>query len=242
MADRVYLYQASAVGFYGRVTLPFQETIEGQATCALPIGGGYSQATVENYKCRNMVSVGLAKSQTIGNFSEKDNAYFSMASVVLEKINIMDVVTCDRLTMRISSKAKNVSPSVESEVTPIGCCYENLMIDGRRYDIEMATGLFDKYGTFSSLNSTGAKSELSSLSLAPPSGNVYGYTMVGNESSLGIKDHQISVPHFGTIRLARLYCWLNKRSVSMLEVTLGCPGEGDWGYGGGSSNGETFPP
>ena len=242
MADRTFLYQASAVGFAGRITLPIQETILGQATCALPMGGGYAQSSVENFRCENMLTVGLAKSQTIGNFSQTDNAYFSMASVVVEKINMMDMITCDRLTMRISSKTVKSDQPVEPEITPLGCSFENLVINGKRYDIQMATDLFNKFATFNSLSTSEGRKELSSLILAQGSSSIEGYTMVGNEAQLGIVNHEIEVPHFGKIRLARLFCTPRSRRVSMMEVTLGCPGEGGGEFGGGATNGEPFPP
>ena len=242
MADKNFLYQASAFGFAGRITAPFQDTIYGQATCALATSGGYARNSVENYRCENMMTVGLAKSQVIGNFSQVDGAYFSMASVTIEKINMMDMITCDRLTMRVSSKTTKSGTPVEPEITPLGCSFENLIIDGRRYDIQMATGLFNKYGSFSSLNTSMALKELSSLLLGQGSAAIEAYTMVGNETELGIFNHAIEIPQFGTIRLARIFCTPRSRRVSMMEVTLGCPGEGGCEFGGGTTNGEPYPP
>ena len=242
MADKIFLYQASAFGFAGKITAPFQDTILGQASCALATSGGYSQNSVENYRCENMMTVGMAKSQVIGNFSANDKAYFSMASVTVEKINMMDMITCDRLTMRISSKTMKSDTPVEPEITPLGCSFENLVINGKRYDIKMATDLFNTFGTFSSLNTPAGKKELSSLILAQGSANIEGYTMVGNETDLGILKHEIEIPQFGKIRLARLFCTPLSRRVSMMEVTLGCPGEGGGEFGGGTTNGGLFPP
>ena len=242
MADRIFLYQASAFGFAGKITQPFQDTIFGQASCALPATGGYSQSSAENYRCESMMTVGLAKSQVIGNFSQNDKAYFSMASVTVEKINMMDMITCDRLTMRVSSKTMQSDKPVEPEITPLGCSFENLVIDGRRYDIQMATGLFNKYGTFSSLSSPTGQKELSSLILGQGSSAIEGYTMVGNETELGISNHEIEIPQFGRIQLARIFCTPRSRRVSMMEVILGCPGEGGGVFGGGTTNGEPFPP
>ena len=238
---KVFLYHASAVAFGGQITLPFQEILEGQATCA-QLNVGYSQARVENYRYKNFVSFGAAHSQTVGSFSRADNAYFSLASVSIEKINILDMITCDRIISRVSAKHINMD-GAQSEITPLGCSFENLRIDGRLLDIQMATGLFNDFSTGSSLRKaeTEGVKELAALSLGQSRGPLSGYTMVANDTHFGFKNHELDIPQFGTVRLAQLFCSSNARRVSMLEVTLGCPGEGDLGFGGTAGNGDPWP-
>ena len=238
---KVFLYHASAVAFGGQITLPFQDILEGQATCA-QLNVGYSQARVENYRYKNMVSFGAAHSQTVGSFSQKDNAYFSLASVSIEKINILDMITCDRIISRVSAKHMNID-GAESEITPLGCSFENLRIDGRLLNLDMATGLFNGLSTGSSLRKAEAEDNqaLAGLSLGKSKGPLTGYTMVANDIQFGFKNHELVIPQFGSVRLARLFCSLNARRVSMLEVTLGCPGEGDLGFGGTAGNGDPWP-
>ena len=242
MADKkTFLYQADAVAFGGKITLPFHEVLEGQATCALSIHGGYSQAHVENYRFKNFFSFGSARSQAIGNYSEADKAYFSMASVCIEKINVMDMITCDRIISRVSAMYPNQENPSEVQITPLGCSFENLRIDGKPIHVQLATSFFNQYPTFSSLITDRGMEALSSLSLGQNKGQLTSYSMVSNDADFGFKDHVLEIPQFGSVRLARLFCSYNVRRVSMLEVTLGCPGEGEGNFGGAAGGGNPWP-
>jgi hypothetical protein len=242
MADKkTFLYQADAVAFGGKITLPFQEVLEGQATCSLSINGGYSQASVENYRFKNFFSFESARSQVIGNYSPSDDAYFSMGSVCIEKINILDMITCDRIISRVAAKY-STEDTEDARITTAGCSFENLRVAGKLLDVKLANNLFDDFSTYKSLSTARGKEALSSLVLAQSKGPIAGYTLVSNDLDLGFnQDHVLEIPHFGTLRLGRLYCAYNARRVSMLEVTLGCPGEGDGNFGGAAGGGDPYP-
>src|SRR5579862_8678678 len=78
-----FLYHAEAVAATGRVTLPFHETMEIQASVALPINGGHGSARVEHFRHRDIFSFARAESQVVGSFSDLDRAHGTLSSVVV---------------------------------------------------------------------------------------------------------------------------------------------------------------
>ena len=97
-----FLYHAEAIGATGHITLPFNETMEIQASTALPLNGGHGTTRVENFRHRNIFSFRHAESHVVGSYSEKDKAWGTLSAVTVEGLNILDVVTCDRLVARLA--------------------------------------------------------------------------------------------------------------------------------------------
>ena len=132
-----FLYHAEAVGATGYITLPVRETMEIQASVALPINGGHGAARVENCHHRNYFSFRVAESHVSGAYSAKDRAYESLATTTIERINILDVVTCDRVIARLTSKYPE--DGSEPSFVPLGSRFENLRIAGHKIEVGMAT-------------------------------------------------------------------------------------------------------
>src|SRR5262245_56875920 len=118
-----FLYHGGAVAASGHITLPFRETMEIQASAALPVTGGHGWARAEKFLHRSYFSFERAETQVVGSYSEKDKAHGTLATTTIEGINIMDIVTCDRVVARITSKY----PEDESEASfiPLGSRIEN---------------------------------------------------------------------------------------------------------------------
>src|SRR5690348_12281810 len=132
-----FLYHAEAVAASGTITLPVHESIEIQASIALPPHGGHGTSRSENFRHRNLVSFHHAESHVVGSRSELDQAHGSLSSVVIEGLNVMNVVTCDRLVMRLTTK----HPDQGGEPTFMlhGSHFDNLRIAGHKIDVRLAT-------------------------------------------------------------------------------------------------------
>jgi hypothetical protein len=225
-----------------------------QASIASAIGAGFGKVRVENFKHLDYLSIGSIESHVVSSFSEKDNAHGTLASVVIEDLNTLNVVRCDRLMTRLTSKHdKNAQGSFILH----GTHFDGLSIAGHKIELNLAIGLFSELSTWDKLNRAyendpAIRKELNGLALYPKDGNtlplhngIFGCTLAHIPENLprGLsrKDHGIYVPHFGTVYAAEYYITATSRRLRMLHVDLGCSVEGCNGYGDTGANGSGFP-
>jgi hypothetical protein len=231
-----------------------------QASIASAIGASFGKVRVENFKHLDYLKIGSMESQVVSSFSERDQAYGTLASVVIEDLNNLNVVTCDRIVSRLTSKhpKDDANGTAPGSFILHGTHFEGLKIGGHEIEIELAVGLFSELSTWEKLNQAfegdvSIRSELQSLSLYPVKGDklpvqngVFACTLAHFPEKLprGItrKDHGLYVPHFGTIYAAEYYITATSRRLRMLHVDLGCTVEGCNGYGDSGSNGQQMPP
>ncbi|HEY3441223.1 MAG TPA: choice-of-anchor P family protein [Paludibaculum sp.] len=146
-----FLYHAHAVGLSGRLTSPFAEVLEAQAPAAIGEAGGVSRSRAENFRFQEIVSCKAAWSHVTGVESVKNPGTFStLATSVIEGLNVLDMVTADRIVMRITSKHPG-SGGGEPSIRFIGSSFENLRIAGQPVAVELDTVTFDELDTYSRL-------------------------------------------------------------------------------------------
>lgn len=227
-----------------------------QASVASSIGAGYGKVRVEKFKHLDYLSIESIESHVVSSFSERDNAYGTLSSVVIENLNTLNVVTCDRLMTRLTSK--HDVGGTEGSFILHGTHFDGLRIAGHRIELDLAVGLFSELSTWEKLNDAyennpSIRKELDALTLYPKKGNklpthngLFGCTLAHIPSKLPrgmtqVKEHGIYVPHFGTIYPAHYYITATQRRLSMLHVDLGCSVEGCNNYGSGGANGMPLP-
>ncbi len=250
-----FLYHAEAVAASGYLTLPIHEAMEIQASIALPVIGGHGSAHAENFRHRNYFSFHRAESHVVGSFSEKDKAHGTLATTTIEGLNIMDVVTCDRIVARITTKHPDQDD--DSSFIPLGSRFENLRIAGHPIKVDLATDLFAEHHTWNRLNQAHAanpkvRAEINRLSLIqredggfPEKKGMMACTLVRNlddlPPGLSRNGHGIYVHHFGTVYLGEYFVTSSYHRLLMLHVDLGCSVEGCYGAGGAGGNGDPPP-
>jgi hypothetical protein len=256
MPRTTFLYHTEAVGASGHISLPVHDTMPLQASIASAIGEGYGKVRVENFKHLDYLSIGSLESQVVSSYSERDHAHGTLASVVIENLNNLNVVTCDRMVTRLTSKHQKDGVSPGSFILH-GTRFDGLRIAGHAMELELAVGLFSELSTWEKLNNAyesdpAIRKELSELALYPIKGKklpvhngVFACTLAHIPAKLphGMtrKDHGIYVPHFGTIYAAEYYITATSRRLRMLHVDLGCSVEGCNGYGDSGANGQQLP-
>src|SRR5215471_9459377 len=99
----VHYYNASAMALGGKITRPFEAILETQAASVLPIDGGFGSARTENVRFKEIISFKAAHSVVTGSQSEVDGSFATLASVTIEDLNILDMVTAKRIVSRIST-------------------------------------------------------------------------------------------------------------------------------------------
>jgi hypothetical protein len=156
-AHRQFHYHASAHALSGELTRPAQRLIEVQAGISLPSNGGAGSSFVENFRVDEVVSFKRGYSQVSGSVKREPNknTHTTHATAVVEGLNILDVVTADRIVARLSSSFEEPPPAVpkptEGKVLLIGSKFENLCIAGYPVDVELDHELFLELDTFSAV-------------------------------------------------------------------------------------------
>jgi len=250
-----FQYHAEAVAASGKITLPHQESIEIQASMALPPGGGHGTSRSENFRHRNILSFHHAESHVVGSHSELDKAHGSLSSVVIEGVNVLNVVTCDRLVMRLTTKHPDDGGDPSFMIH--GTHFHNLRIAGHLIDVQLATGLFNSCGTWTELAKAyetkgDQQKDLKALTLLqreddqlPESKGMLGFTLAQWPDKLpgGLTrcGHGVRVEHFGTVFLGELFIGRRVRRLTMLHIDLGCTVEGAVTLGSGEGNGIPWP-
>jgi hypothetical protein len=221
-------YHAEAWALDGHLHRPLHQPIPAQGYVSIPHEGGYRSARVENYRVESVLSFRSAYTQVAGSYSQKPNhGPATLATAVLENLNVLDVVTADRIVAQIGTDYRN--DSVIPSVTFLGTRFENLRIAGHPIHPELDAGFLGDGGHNARWTHDAAlgnrisqqKKHIESQGNLPP-GIFESYNQLpsSNETmgSIGcslVNDtkgsfpgrglgHVIDVPHFGRIYLAVL--------------------------------------
>jgi hypothetical protein len=259
MPRTTFLYHTEAVGASGHISLPVNDVMPLQASIASAIGASHGKVRVENFRHLDYLSIGSMESQVVSSYSERDKAHGTLASVVIEDLNNLHVVTCERIVSRLTSKhpKDDKNGTAPGSFIVHGTHFSGLKIAGHTIELELATGLFSELSTWEKLNTAyetdlEMRKEINEFALHPTGGDklpvhngVFSCTLARFPKKLprGItkKHHGLYVPHFGTIYAAEYYISATSRRLRMLHIDLGCTVEGCNGYGDSGSNGQGLP-
>ncbi len=263
---RTFHYNASAHAFSGQFTRPLQHLIEVQAPSALPTIGGAGGSRVDNFKFNEYVKFTAGYTHVAGSEQrervegvkegeEKEKViYTTLVTATIENLNVLDVITADRVVSRISSY--HVRGEYESHFSFLGSKFENLRIGGCEADITLSHDFFIKYKTFADVRNelekdgefrrmaedpfqTGTPIELANghevllCSLVEKlETNAPGVTTLG---------HAFVIPHFGRVYLAEAIIDECKRTLTMIRLELGSPVAGNGTIAQAVGNGRPWP-
>ncbi len=163
-----FQYHAQAVGVSGRIVAPVDPINTVQASAALPESGGFGTARTDNFSFQGVVSFAAAYSVVAGSYSPKDQSYDALASVTIEGLNVLSVVTADRIVARMSSMHPEKGPH---RIDPTGTYFENLRIAGQLVEVDLATDTFSRFANADQVrqayrdNENGFRDEFHRLSL-----------------------------------------------------------------------------
>src|SRR5271169_3422859 len=134
---RPHYFHAEAHALRGKIELPIIAEIRPQAFVKLAgtleqLSNGegkrnYLSQHAKNYRLEGIISYAAAHTQVSGHESRKRNgASVTLATSVVENLNILNVVTADRVVAQISTT--HFPDQYVPEVTFIGTHFENLRI------------------------------------------------------------------------------------------------------------------
>ncbi|HLJ86550.1 MAG TPA: hypothetical protein VKZ53_06985 [Candidatus Angelobacter sp.] len=148
----MYLYSASTHALGGVFRRPSAQSIESQAACSLPIAGGRSSNTAKDFNLHG-VSFRSAYSEVIGSpyIKGKTTLHTTRVSCILEGVNILNMVTADKIVSILASQHDPTTDDEPSIVTT-GSHFENLRIAGHPVEIqEFAHDIFHEFDTYKKL-------------------------------------------------------------------------------------------
>ncbi len=236
-----FSFRAGASALAGVITRPFNDVIEGQASTALTSVGGYDSARVENFRYKEIVAFRAGYTQVIGSEHQDSSrcpVRETLASAVVEGLNVAGMVTADRVVARLTS-ARKVNDVAELPMLPTGSYFENLRIAGTRIDDSLK---FEErlltYAKKSEIEKTiGSERDLPDPDAPadsrgkPARGERWRCSIFkcDNVKIPGATIHpgcRIEIPGFGTIYLGELVFEDHARQLNMIRLELGSPGEG----------------
>ena len=250
-------YHASAHAFSGKFTRPFHEQIDVQASTTLPPTGGHGSARVENFKFHEFISFKAGYTHVSGGFQDSDQSNNTLVTSVLEGLNMLDILTADRIVCRMYSK--HAQGASEGRVTMHGSHFENLAISGHPVKIKLDLGLFEKIRTYEEAETAYRSNDKfrkvasdplrtgRNLPKQKPNGAFLCSLVEGGEietDAPGVKvsGHSIHVPGFGKAYFAESFISHGTRTLTMLRFELGSTTGGSGSGGGGTTNGKHYPP
>src|SRR5262252_9888768 len=121
-------FHACAHAFSAQFTRPFHHQIDIQAQSALPVVGGHGHARVENFEFRDFISFKKGYSHVSGGHQADDDSNNTLATSVLEHLNMFDILTVERVVSRLYSK--HPAGAREGNISWIGSKFENLRVAG----------------------------------------------------------------------------------------------------------------
>ena len=256
--QRIYIFNGHGHALSGHITQPIDHQIEVQAGMSLPTTGGIGHARVENFRFREYVSFSSAYTYVAGSKRGRDT-YTTLVTSVLENLNILDVVTADRVVARLASHHSLDEKLNQKEplITLLGSKIDNLKISGCPVQLVFEDDLFLRCNTFEALkkefdDSAGFRKMAADpfVTTEPkvpvdPCG-VFLCSLVKRMeiNCPGVKPvgHAFEVPEFGRVYIGEVIAENSKRTVTMLRIALGCPVSGNTTIVQAMSNGRPYPP
>jgi hypothetical protein len=121
---------------------PLRETIKPRAFVKLPEDGHYQFKRADPFRLDGLISYQSGYTQVAGHKSPKQgHGFTTLATSVVEDLNVLDVVTADRVVAQISTEHPVYDPDngltdgVPS-VTFLGTRFDNLRIAGHKVELE----------------------------------------------------------------------------------------------------------
>ena len=263
--QQTFHYNASAHAFSGHFTRPVQHLIEVQAPTALPTIGGVGSSRVENFKFNEYVKFTAGYTHVAGSEQreifkggkgeiEEKVTYTTLVTATIENLNILDVVTADRVVSRISSYYVRGAP--ESHFSFLGSKFENLHIGGCKADVTLNDDFFVKYKTFAGVRKDlGKGGEFKRMAEDPFQTGTPIHLKDGHEVILcslvkkmktdapdvTTQAHAFVIPQFGRVYLAEAIIDECKRTLTMLRLELGSPIAASGVFAQSVGNGRPWP-
>jgi hypothetical protein len=136
-----HIYTAEASVLQAHIITPIDQVITPQSFIALPDTGGYHSQQSKQFHLGKVISIESSYTQVAGNRETKPgHGWSTLVTSVAEGLNILDVVTADRIVAQVSTEHP-LDGHVPS-ITFLGTRFENLRIAGHKVELDLCLDLF----------------------------------------------------------------------------------------------------
>ena len=228
----------------GEFRHPLWAVVPAQASASLSTIGGIAVAHVENFHFQDFVCFKSAHTHISGR-RRRDETFVTHASTVVKGLNILGMVTADRVVSRLTSIH---SPKErEGHIIAEDSRFEGLKINGEDVKVILRRDLLVKCKTFDDLRKGIASDTKSGRIVAIDQDRKVAICSLVEKidtrlKGVDVKRHLIEVKDFGKIFLAEVYAYPGTRTLTMLRLELGSPHVADITAAETITNGQPSPP
>ncbi len=122
-----FYYHADANALGGHLVQPVERVVTTEASSSLAHAGGFGSTRVEQFHVDGVITVDTARSHVSGS-EHKDRGYRSIATASVEGLNILDIVTADRIVAQLT--VMHPYDNAPAEISLLGTQLVNLCING----------------------------------------------------------------------------------------------------------------
>src|SRR6266403_111440 len=134
-----HTYHAKAEALSGHLKLPVEQKILAQAPTLLNSArDGHTFQRADKFSLEGLITVKSGYTHVSGNQTlkeDKNHGWVTLATSVLEGLNVINVITADRVVSQISTDHPRMNGHVP-HVTFLGTQFENLRISGYPVEVE----------------------------------------------------------------------------------------------------------
>jgi hypothetical protein len=132
---RVHYFHADANALGGKLERPVEQLVPVQTPLSLPPVGGYASTRKEEFRLEGILSFKAAHTQVAGSLESKKGSWTTMVTSVVEGLNVLDILTADRLVAQIATEHPSIG--YVPRVTFLGSEFDNVRIAGRPVEIDV---------------------------------------------------------------------------------------------------------
>jgi hypothetical protein len=272
---RTFHYHANAHVLSATFTRPLPYVVEVQGASSLPIIGGHGKGRVEDFRFEHFLSVKRGYTHVSGTPQEievevkdggktrveKKTHFTTLVTSVAEGVNILDVVTADRIVARLASNhTLDDKDYPEPHFTLVGSRFENLHIAGCKVEVPLDIDLFEKIHTFAAArNEFKTNADFRRMAEDPFEGgdqlpqqpehgailcSIVDVKNMKMKKCPGVtqKGHSFIIPKFGKLFLGEVLLEHSRRTLTMVRFELGSPVSGSGTVVALDGNGKPYPP
>jgi hypothetical protein len=237
-------FHAHGHGLSGEFRHPLWSIIPAQASAALSTIGGHATAQVEHFHHQDFVCFKSAHTHISGK-RRRDETFVTHASVVVKGLNILGMVTAERIVSRLTSIHSPQEP--EGHIIAEDSRFEGLKINGEDVKVILRHDLLIKCKTFGDLAKGIAGDKKSGKIVSLDQDRQVAICSLVEKidtklKGVDVKQHVIKVENFGKIFLAEIFAEPGTKTLTMLRLELGSPHVGDVTAGETTTNGQPTPP
>ncbi len=237
-------FHALAHALSGEFRHPLWSIIPARASAALSTIGGHATSEERAFHFQDFVCFKSAHTFVSGK-RRRDETFVTHASTVVKGLNILGMVTADRIVSRLTSVHSPRDP--EGHIIAEDSRFEGLKINGQDVKVTLRHDLLVRCKTFADLTKGIAGDRKSGKIVGLDDDRKVALCSLVEkiETKLGgvdTKQHVIEVKDFGKIFLAEVFASPGMRTLTMLRLELGSPHVAELTVAEASSNGQPMPP